>query len=62
VYGVLGEQEVVEALRLEELSKDSIKEAFDKATLDEVKTRDLFRKLLHKFREGKAADAAPQES
>ena len=62
VYRVLGEQEVVEALRLEELSKNSIKEAFDKATLDEVKTRDLFRKLLHKLREGKAADAAPQES
>lgn len=62
VYGVLSEGEVVEALRLEELSKDSIKEAFDKATLDEVKTRDLFRKLLHKLHEGKAADAAPQES
>lgn len=62
VYGVLSEEEVMKALRLEELSKDSIKDAFDKATLDEEKTRDLFRKLLRRFREEKAADAAPKES
>jgi len=62
VYGVLSEEEVVEALRLEELSKNSIKDAFDKATLDEEKTRDLFRRLLRRFREKKTADAAPEES
>lgn len=62
VYGVLTEEEVVEALRLEELSKNSIKEAFDKATLDEEKTRDLFRKILWRFQEEKAENAAPAES
>jgi hypothetical protein len=62
VYGVLSEEEVVEALRLEEFNKNSIKDAFDKATLDEEKTRDLFRRLLQGFREEKAADAAPRES
>ena len=61
-YGVLSEGEVAEALRLEEVSKNSIKEAFDKATLDEDKTRDLFRKLLQRFQEGKTADAIPGES
>ncbi|MBA2781614.1 MAG: hypothetical protein H0T74_01635 [Rubrobacteraceae bacterium] len=62
VYGVLSEEEVVEALRLEALSKNSIKDAFDQATLDEEKTRNLFRKLLRRFREEKAVDAAPEES
>ncbi len=62
VYGVLSEEEVVEALRLEEFSKNSIKDAFDKATLDEEKARDLFRKLLQRLREEKTADAAPKES
>jgi hypothetical protein len=62
VYMVLSEEEVVEALRLEEFSKNSIKDAFDKATLDEEKTRNLFRKLVQRLQEEKAADATPKES
>jgi hypothetical protein len=62
VYRVLSEEEVVQAFRLEEFSKNAIKDAFDKATLDEEKTRDLFRKLLRRFREEKATEAIPVES
>jgi hypothetical protein len=61
-YGVLDESEVKDALRLTELTKDSIKESFDKATLDEEKTRELFRNLIQRLRDKKAPDADPDGS
>lgn len=62
VYGILDETEVMEALGLAEFSKDSIKNAFDKVTLNEQRTRALFRKLLQRLRGEKAEEADPQES
>ena len=61
-YGVLKEQEVVEALRLENLDKSSIKTSFDKATIDEDKTRELFQKLVQRLQEAKAEEADPENS
>jgi hypothetical protein len=69
VYGILEEEEIVAALKLTEFdkdsfkkTKDSIKDAFDNATVDEEKIRDLFRKLLRRLQQEKAADAIPGES
>lgn len=61
-YGVLGKSEVKDALRLTEFTKDAIKDAFDKATLDEEKTRELFSSLVQRLRDSKASDAAPADS
>jgi hypothetical protein len=61
-YKVLDESEVREALRLTELSKIAVKDSFDKATLDEEKTRELFRDLIRRLKDAKAEDAEPEHS
>lgn len=61
-YGVLDEDEVVKALRLREFDKVSIKDSFDTATLDEVRTRELFRSLIQRLQDAKGEDAVPEDS
>lgn len=61
-YGVLDEGEVVEALRLTKFDKVSIKDSFDKANLDEERTRELFRSLIQRLQGAKGEDADPEDS